>query len=267
MTEVYCETTLNYSRGESPVPTPVMLLNGRCAELDYETCGFSLLHHESGVRNWTDEEAVSRIHRPEVADLAKSLVGCDIAVPYPPIIRSPKTAESHEDYAPIEFVHSDFTEDYRLMIGDESRPYREFIEPLLDEAGLTQADLRNARRVAMIQFWRNVGPEHPRHPFALCDASTSSREDLDFVTIADYGGQRLEFQTLYANRPESAANHCWYTFPGMTRDEVIAFRTYDSRCEEESRPYWVLHSAFTDPSVADAPPRESVEMRVLCLWR
>ncbi len=267
MSEAYCETTLNYVNGEAPEPTRVTIMDGRHEELDYETCGFKLLAHQSAVREWTDEEEVSRVHRPEAASLARELVGCDITVPYPPLVRSPKNAKSHEDYAPIEFVHSDFTSDYRLMAGDESRPYREFITPLLDEQGLTQADVRNASRVAMIQFWRTIGPVRPRHPFALCDASTSKRDELDNETVSEYGGQLLEIQTLFANDPAAAKHHAWYTFPALTKDEAIAFRTYDSRCEDEGRPYWVLHSAFEDPTVAEAPPRESVEMRVLCLWR
>lgn len=266
MSDVYCETTLNYARGEEQVATPVTILDGRQETLDFDRCGFTLMPHHSAVSCWTDEEEVARVHRPEVAEIARRQLGCDVTVAYPPLIRSPKTAESHEDYAPINFVHSDFTSDYRDMVGNESRPYRDFIKPLLDEAGLTQADVRAARRVAMLQFWRNIGPIHPVHPFALCDASTSSREELDFITVEEYGGQRLEFQTFYPNDPRHAAHHQWYTFPSLTADEVIVFRTYDSECEAQGRPYWTLHSAFVDPTVTDAPPRESVEMRVLCLW-
>ena len=57
---------------------------------------------------------------------------------------------------------------------------------------------------------------------------------------------------------------------GMSRpdiDEVIAFRTYDSLCEREGRPFWTPHSAFVDPNAPEAArPRESLEMRVLCLF-
>jgi hypothetical protein len=48
---------------------------------------------------------------------------------------------------------------------------------------------------------------------------------------------------------------------------VIAFRTYDSLCEREGRPFWTPHSAFVDPNAPEAArPRESLEMRVLCLF-
>jgi len=59
-------------------------------------------------------------------------------------------------------------------------------------------------------------------------------------------------------------NH-WYTHPALTTTEVVAFRTYDSRCAEPGKPFWTPHSAFRGPIAGNlAPRRESLEMRVLC---
>lgn len=50
----------------------------------------------------------------------------------------------------------------------------------------------------------------------------------------------------------------------MQRSEMLVWCGYDSRCQ----PFLpAFHSAFQNPSASpSAPPRESVEMRVLCLF-
>ena len=119
----------------------------------------------------------------------------------------------------------------------------------------------------MLQFWRNIGAERPDCPFALCDAETVPRSQLYTFTVDEYAGMRLEFEVICVTPPADPEDHHWYTFPALQDDEVIAFRTYDSRCADESRPFWTPHSAFRDPLArSDAPQRESVEMRVLCLF-
>ena len=47
----------------------------------------------------------------------------------------------------------------------------------------------------------------------------------------------------------------------------VAFRAYDSDRVAKGEPFWTPHSAFVDPTVpADAPARESLEMRAICLF-
>ncbi len=238
-------------------PVRVAISDGRAclASLEYERCGFTLLEHRSAVTDWRDEAELEAVHVPEIAELAQDFSGCDRTVVYPPLIRSPQTARTHEDYAPIESVHSDFSEDYRRMISEPGRPYRAFLDPLLARAGLTREDVAAAERVLMLQFWRNIGDPHPDRPFALCDATSIERAELGSMVVPEYGGMRLEFEALFAFAPEDPARHRWFTFPALGVDEVIAFRTYDSRCEDEGRAFWTMHSAFVDPTARPGPGR------------
>lgn len=265
---VYCTTILNYALAEQSAPVEVEIFNGReASDLSLNDCGFCLLQHQSQVSDWKDQDHVREVHCPEVAELARQLLDCDQAIPYEPLIRSPSTAAEIKDYAPIEFVHSDYTEDYRVMVQNPDHAYAVFLTPLLAQHGLTQASLQNASRIAVIQFWRNIGATSPDRPFALCDARTSPRESLGTLMVPEYGGLRLEFETFYANAPGDSVSNAWYTYPDLQIDEVIAFRTYDSAQEDAGLPFWTMHSAFQDPNVGtDAPKRESVEMRVLCIW-
>jgi len=269
MTTAYCETTLNYARGQELSPVPVVINDGRDpgCHLNFEDCGFTLLEHHSEVTDWRNEVHLTSVHVPEISRLAAEFSGCDKVVVYPPLVRSPVTAKTHEDYAPIESVHSDFTDDYLDMIRQEDRPYRRFLEPLLAAQGLSRDDLRGASRVLMLQFWRNIGAARPDRPFALCDAATMPRNQLEAILVPEYAGERLEFEAFVSVAPDDATHHHWYTFPALTLDEVIAFRTYDSRCADEGRAFWTPHSAFLDPNAGTAAPqRESLEMRALCLF-
>lgn len=269
MSEVYCEAALNYAGLTDYEPTKVAIKNGRGAvkNMDFESCGFTFISHLSQVVNWQDEQEVQTVHVPEIAELAKEFTGCKHAVVYPPLVRSPQTAKDEADYAPIESVHSDYTEDYRKMVMDPNHVYQNFLGPLLAENGLSHDDVLNADRIAVIQFWRNIGAERPDRPLALCDASTVPRSEMIPILVPSYGGLRLDFEAFAVRTPQDAAAHSWYTFPKMAADEVMVFRTYDSRCEDEGRAFYTPHTAYLDPNVGpDAPRRESVEMRALCLF-
>lgn len=268
---VYCQATLNYSDGTMGRPVTLDILDGRTAadDLDFETCGFRLVEHRSAVTDWRDHAGVDRIHRPEAEALAAGLTDCDVAISYPPIHRSREEALTTPDYAPIDLVHSDFTDDYGPMITDPDRRYRAFLDPLLESHGLAHADVQAATRLMVLQFWRNTGPTRPDYPMAFCAADSVGPDRLVREMLPEYGGLRVDSQ-FYAVRPPSESQpDRWYTFPDLTTSEAVALRTYDSRCIEGDRPFWTPHSAFRDPNVpsADKRYRESVETRLLCIWR
>lgn len=263
---IYCETTLNYAVGEAARPVTVAIMNAREASLSWELNGFESMQLPLPVdADWPAPE-FRRQHGPEIAALARELSGCEHVLIYPPIVRSPDSATQVSDYAPIQLVHSDFTDDFRPMAESRTRPYGEYIRPLLAEVGLDQQDIAQARRVLMLQFWRNIGPAWPDYPLAFCDATTVDRSELMPFTVPEYGGAHLEFETFAVKPPASSAQHHWYTFPGLGRDEVVVFRTYDSACAEAGLPFWTPHSAFRDNNLPEpAPRRQSVEIRALCI--
>lgn len=267
----YCRTELQYSTRslEATQGVNVSIGNGRqaLAELPFVESGFTLLSAPSQVKDWRDEQQVARVHRSEIEQLARQQSGCEEVLVYPPLVRSPDTARHQQDYAPIEFVHSDFTDDYRSMISSPERPYHRFIEKLLGEKQLTLDALQTARRIVMLQFWRNIGALRPDYPLALCDARTVSKSQLTAFLVPEYGGEPLAFETFAGLVPENPSQHAWYTFPDLCVDEVVMLRTYDSELADSDQAFWTLHSAFRDPNVPDpAPRRESVEMRALCLF-
>ena len=85
----------------------------------------------------------------------------------------------------------------------------------------------------------------------------------EWETEADYAA----WQAAYDQLPAEPTERRWYTFPSMTRDEVVMFRAFDSDLVDRGEPFWTPHSAFRDPTAGDdAPPRASIEMRAICLF-
>lgn len=268
--DTYCQTTLNYAGAVEYDPVLVDIGDARSVTPapSFDTHGFCLVQHASRVTDWRDEALVNRIHPPEIADLARKRTGADHAVVYPALVRTPLTAASEADYAPIESVHSDYTGDYRKMVTNPDHTYQDFLGPALTENGLSVDDVVKASRILVIQFWRNIGEQYPDRPLAICEPESTRLDEMIPIKVPEYGGQRLDFEVFAVRTPPDPERHHWFTYPGMLLDEVLCFKTYDSLFEDERSAFWTPHSAFRDPNVSrDAPARESVEMRALCLFR
>ena len=126
--EIFCQTELNYVTAQGIEPKDVSILNGRMTAnaASWERQGFELMDHVSKVMDWDDDEEVANVYYDEMTALAKALSGCSHALMEGHISRNPEQALMHPDYAPIQFVHSDFTETYGKAIcahyeSDETR--------------------------------------------------------------------------------------------------------------------------------------------------
>jgi hypothetical protein len=267
---VLCCPTLNYRNAEppdGPAPTVVEVLDGRTADLPgWEECGFELLAHASAVQDWDDDDEIAAVHHPEVEDLARALTGCDHATVSNHIKRSPEQAARHQDLAPIRFVHSDFAAGYDALLrraAHEARP-----NSALERHGLTAASVEEARRIVVLQFWRNLGPPRMDLPIAFCDARTVRPGDARPFPVRDYAGAGgPSFDALAIVAPDEPGRHRWYSFPDLQRDETVAFRTYDTDMVASGATYFTPHSAFRDPRVElGAPARSSIELRAVCLF-
>lgn len=267
---VFCEAPFNYiddegTETERTHPINKTVLNGRECELPgWETCGFELMQVPSKLQSWDDDDEIVAVHYEEVRALAQQLTGCDFALVNSHIKRGPDQVKQHADLGPISFVHSDFADSYgdlmreRYTADDEARAY-------LNSIGASADDVRDCRRLMIIQFWRNLGAAKMDLPLAFCDARTVTSSDLRPFPVQDYAGGGFDFETLGIADHE---RHKWYVFPEMSRDEVAVFRTYDSAMLGSGTAYWTPHSAFNDPEVApNQPARCSIELRATCIFK
>ncbi len=263
----YCRAELNYATAGGIAPTEVCILDGRqAANLTWQENGFELLQHESKVTDWSDNEQLADIYYGEMVTQAKRLTGCRAAIISGHIARNPDQAKAHSDYAPIQYVHSDFTDNYGELTKQRYAAQRPFEVNALAQAGVELDELLAAEDLMILQFWRNVGPLAMDKPLAFCDATTVPREDIHAFHVPNYADGDFPFDTYGVSAPLAGREHRWYAFPELSANEVVALRTFDSRRVGTDLPYWTPHTAFVDPNIPAAPPRFSVEVRATCLF-
>lgn len=218
-------------------------------QLSIDVQGFEFLTAPSDFRDFKNEAAISSVYYAEAAALVKRRTGASHVLPYDHNVRSGavarRTAEGVREVA--RRVHGDFTAG--------SGPKRARTE--LEAAGL-DADRLLTHRFALINVWRPIKGPVLQAPLGLCDARTVAPEDLVLSDLM-HPGRKGE---IYSLAPNPA--HRWYYVPKMRTDEVLLIKCFDS---DPQRASFTPHGAFDDPTTpADAPPRESIEARVLAVF-
>ncbi len=217
--------------------------------------GFQLVPQRAPGADPAEDAAFVRAAYPEAEALVRDLTGAPCARAFDHTLRQraphkPPLDGSGGSFAalrePVGRVHADYT--------PLSAPVR--VRQVLGEEGAARA----ARgRYLVVGLWRPL-LEVPLEdaPLALADARSVVQEDLvpNDLVYRERRGQ------TYAVLHRAA--HRWNWFPRQTRDEVTAFIHYDSATALAPVTGAVPHTAFENPlAPADAPPRRSVEMRVL----
>jgi hypothetical protein len=220
---------------------------GQAARLDRE--GFSLQEHVSGVDDFYISELVQARYGEEIGKLVVSVSGASEALVFDHTLRSDsRTIRSeHSIREPASVIHNDYT--------DASAEKR-----LRDLLPGQEAERWLKHRFAIINVWRSIAGPVFNSPLACCDARTIASEDL--VASERRAKERIGELELVSWNPA----HRWYYYPEMGVDEVLLIKTFDSARDGRARRS--IHTAFSNPlAPPDAPPRESIESRLLVLFR
>jgi hypothetical protein len=226
---------------------PVRIADGRPVNdrLSIEREGFRLVRHDTRMVDFYDADELRAVYYPEIEQLVKDELGAARVEIFDHTLRSGDEGAraARQLREPVQVVHNDYTE--------WSGPQRVRDLPPAAEA----ADLLS-RRVAVVQVWRPIDRPVEADPLAICDARSLAPEDL--IPAERRHPDRVGEIYHIAYNPD----HRWFYFPRMARDEAIVFKCYDSVTDGRAR--FTAHGSFTDPGApADAPPRESIEMRTL----
>lgn len=222
--------------------------------LDVE--GFAFAEQVTQVADFFDDAQLTSVYTPELEKFIARLTGATEVVVYDHTRRSSDGAqrEKHNWRDPVPLPHSDYT--------DASAAQR-----MRDVFG-DGADDRLKRRFAIVNVWRSMTGPIEQWPVAVCDAR-SVNDDL-MHKIVRSAPHRAEPSFEYSRSSETRhasydANHRWFYFPQMTRNEVLLFKNFDTLQDGTAR--YTLHSAFEDPtSPADPAPRESIESRTFLFF-
>ena len=128
------------------------------------------------------------------------------------------------------------------------------------------ADVLRTKRLIVLQFWGSAQPRDTvieQHSLTVCVPGSVCAEDLVPSALGNYAGRFIgPGYNICVPRVEAAPHHDWVYWPRLTRDETLVWVGYDSAAPRAV----ALHTAFWDESApATARPRESFEVRVVCL--
>lgn len=226
----------------------VKVLDGRAVKdrLSLDREGFVLVRHPTAAADLYDEEQIVRVYYPECERLIGQATGAKRVVAFDHIVRNAaRMAKGNQIKQPAGRVHNDYT--------TWSAPQR--VRDLM--GGEAEALLRH--RYAEINVWRPIRGPLLRSPLALCDAQTLAEENL-VASDLRYPDRTGETYAVTYNPAQR-----WYYFPKMKADEAVLIRCFDSARSGPAR--FSAHGAFDDPQTpADAPPRESIEVRALVFF-
>jgi hypothetical protein len=231
-----------------PEPHVLPIFDGRLVaknfSLDRE--GFELVRHPTVVRNFYDDAEVRRIYYPVVEAFLAATLRADRVLIFDHTVR--RRVEGAPDIRgagprqPATRVHVDQT------VTSGANRVREHLP---DEA----EELLKGR-VQVINLWRPIRGPVRDTPLAMLDGTTVKEGDL-IASDLIYPNRSGETYSVKYN-----PDHRWFYFPDVTPDEAILLKCYDSATDGRTR--FGPHTAFVDPTTpANAPPRESIELRTL----
>jgi len=228
----------------------VRIQDGRpeAARLSLDREGFRLIAEPTAVTDFYDADEVARVYDPEVESLVKRETGAATVLVFDHTIRVQSDEKRREKKVreTVKLAHNDYTE--------RSGPQR--VRDLLGEA---QAARRLKQRYAFYNLWRPIAGPVLSVPLAMCDAQTMAPGDWIVADLV-YADRIGEIYNVGHNPAQR-----WCYFPKMTTGEVLLFKCFDSMTDGRAR--FTAHSAFDDPTTpAGAPPRESIETRVVAFF-
>lgn len=211
----------------------------------FEQEGFKLVKQETSTEDFYDDDEVQTRYYPELKELVLKESGAAFVQVLSHITRSEEAAQTGQRLGAHRLVHNDFTP----KLGQT-------LEPLVG-----QYDLKKGR-VCVFNLWRRFDPDAMHAPLAVCDASSVDEEELIPTDLHNYGGgQGFQVEIFQSSHNRE---HRWFYYPKMQKDEVLMFKTYDSKMDP-FKP--TLHTAFDDPSCPElVAQRESIEVRVMCFY-
>ena len=217
----------------------------QAGQVDLDDNGFALLSLASKVRDFRDEAEVKAVYYPEVEALAKRTTGAGDVFITQHVVRTEDTSDFNKAYA--RFLHCDYS------VADP----RGMAVKALEKRGLKPEDYAG-RDFAWYNSWQPFDNAVFKNPLAVVDAASVADDDVvDYY----YTGYNDSEDAGKSAMPMRNPAHRFYYVPRMATDEVLFIKQLDTRGR---RAAVCPHTSFDDPtSPADAPPRRSIEVRMM----
>lgn len=213
--------------------------------------GFQFCTHPTNCSDLRDNKRIEEEYYPECVEFIKKLTGAPRVVVFDHTRRlhNPDDIDSSPDRRqPVTAVHVDQTD-----TSAAARVRRHM--PAEDASALLR------RRFQIINLWRPIGNPALDFPLAICDYRSVDTKQDTFPMALVYPEHEGETMSVGYN-----PKHDWKYLRGMKPDECVVFKCYDS-LQDGSVALFTPHTAFKDPTTpADAPRRESIELRAMVFF-
>jgi hypothetical protein len=234
--------------------------------------GFRIAVQPTAVRDFHDKDEVDRIYEREVEGHVRQLTGADKVVARGWMVRtsadlSDRAGEKTENYQHSGGVQPPAGEAHVDLNTATAQRMAEFTykKHFPDGPGF--------RRFLITSYWRTFSPPPQDVPLALCDGRTSfsGEEKSNTLFVVDQfpegealtapveGEESMIAASIFSHSPGMR----WWYFANMGKDDVLLFKFHDS---DHSVTWRCPHTAFHDPSFAEARVRESIEVRSVAFW-
>lgn len=243
----YVDRPETYDRPVEPHPARITDISGNESAYTLDKSGFQIHQHVAREKEFLDDDQIKAIYYPETEQLLKDVTGASKIFIFDHTIRRQSDNQLDPEpqaqrRGPVQRVHIDQTYTASLSRVPHHLPAEEAAELLKG-------------RVQIINVWRPIR-QVLRDPLAVAEAGSVSEEDLVPVGLI-YPTRKGETFGVRHN-----PTHRWFYKHGLTPEEVILIKCFDSKTDGRARR--VPHTAFADPSTGpDVPSRQSIEVRAL----
>ena len=239
-------------------------------ELDVH--GFRIATQPTEVRDFRDKEQVDRLYEREVERHVQALTGADKVVARGWMLR---TSADLTDRAAKKVEGYQHTGGIQPPAGEAHVDLNTATAQRMAAATYAKhfPDGPGYKRFLISSYWRTFSPPPQDVPLALCDGRTSfaGEEKSNTLFIVDEfpagaaltapvdGEDTMLAASIFSFSPEMR----WWYFSNMSADDALLFKFHDS---DHSRTWRCPHTAFHDPTFANANVRESIECRSVAFW-
>ncbi|KAF1937514.1 hypothetical protein EJ02DRAFT_385542 [Clathrospora elynae] len=236
--------TTTFERPFEVHPVTVRDVRGREKDFTLDGNGFQFYRNTANEKDFLDDEKIKAGYYAEVEQLLKDATGASRIFIFDHTIRRqvPDSAAKSDSKlrGPVQRVHID--QSYTASLSRVAHHLPAEAESLLRS------------RVQIINVWRPIKTVQ-RDPLAVAEASSVNDEGLVVIPLI-YPTRKGETYSVKYD-----AGHRWFYKSGLTPDEVLLIKCFDSKLDGRARR--VPHTAFHVPGAEDKEGRESIEVRAL----
>merc|ERR1712142_68145 len=239
------------------VEIEVTVRDGRNHQHSLDKHSFELAEQVTALTTedfFKDQDKVKTVYYPEIAELIKKKTGAAHVLMFHHQVRA------RNNNASLETGTVSTIQPYAYGIHSDSHPKsaRDLFKMMA--GGLDKKFHKG--RFLYINAWRNItdtpiGNDH----LAVLDETSLVKPD-DYI-VAEFHDRIYSLQQ-YRLLDMNSANHKWFYYSAMKKNEVLLFKQFDSDTSLSGR--LCFHTAFNDPNAPKCSERQSVEARGIAFF-